>query len=232
MVELTLLVCFFLLNVNETYISITNFPSMFFLGQSFLQDQPFPLQLKKQQNPFKSNKRSALTSSSSSSSSSSVLPLKLSSEASGRTKPPATQSVSSSLPFSHGLLGLSQPNGVIQSTQDVPLALTTKTRSDVPVNLSTGGRKSSASASPTPNRSRDPRKSKTPKALEAWKGLSQNHLVQSLVDLFQHSGAEQELPSSKDSDDSAEDEDDEDDDVEDEEDDDEEDSDDSLSGEI
>lgn len=172
------------------------------------------------------------SSSSSSSSSSSLLPLKLSSEASGRTKPPAAQGVSSSsLPFSHGLLGLGQPNGVIQSTQDMPLALTTKPRSDVPVNLSTGGRKSPASASPTPNRTREPRKSKTPKALEAWRGLSQNHLVQSLVDLFQHSGAEQELPSSKDSDDSAEDEDDEDDDVEDEEDDDEEDSDDSLSGE-
>ncbi len=56
--------------------------------------------------------------------------------------------------------------------------------------------------------------------------------MQSLVDLFQHSGAEQKLPSSKDSDESAEDEDDEDDDVEDEEDDDEEDSDDSLSGEM
>ncbi|XP_016364401.1 bromodomain adjacent to zinc finger domain protein 2B-like isoform X2 [Sinocyclocheilus rhinocerous] len=111
----------------------------------------------------------------------------------------------------------------------MPLALTTKPRSDVPVNLSTGGRKSPASASPIPNRTREPRKSKTPKALEAWRGLSQNHLVQSLVDLFQHSGAEQKLPSSKDSDDSAEDEDDEDDDVEDEEDDDEEDSDDSLS---
>uniref|UniRef100_A0A672NFV7 Bromodomain adjacent to zinc finger domain protein 2B-like n=1 Tax=Sinocyclocheilus grahami TaxID=75366 RepID=A0A672NFV7_SINGR len=202
------------------------------LKQSFLsQDQKFPLQLKKQQDPYKINKRTeALTSSSSSSSSSSALPLKLSSEASGRTKPPALQGVSSStLPFSHGLLGLGQPNGVVPSTQDMPLALTTKPRSDVPVNLSTGGRKSPASASPTPNRTREPRKSKTPKALEAWKGLSQNHLVQSLVDLFQHSGAEQKLPSSKDSDDSAEDEDDEDDDVEDEEDDDEEDSDDSLS---
>ncbi|XP_067315291.1 bromodomain adjacent to zinc finger domain protein 2B isoform X4 [Pseudorasbora parva] len=204
------------------------------LKQSFLsQDQTFPLQLKKQQNPYKINKRAGVPTSSSSSSSlssSSVLPVKLSSEASGRTKPPAAQGVSSSsLPFSHGLLGLGQPNGVIQSTQDVPLALTTKPRSDVPVNLSTGGRKSPASASPTPNRTREPRKSKTPKALEAWRGLSQNHLVQSLVDLFQHSGAEQELPSSKDSDDSAEDEDDEDDDVEDEEDDDEEDSDDSLS---
>uniref|UniRef100_A0A9J8B0Q9 Bromodomain adjacent to zinc finger domain, 2Ba n=1 Tax=Cyprinus carpio carpio TaxID=630221 RepID=A0A9J8B0Q9_CYPCA len=202
------------------------------LKQSFLsQDQTFPLQLKKQQNPSKINKKAeALTSSSSSSSSSSALPLKLSSKASGRTKPPAVQGVSSSsLPFSHGLLGLGQPNGVIQSTQDVPLALTTKPCSDVPVNLSTGGRKSPASASPTPNRTREPRKSKTPKALEAWRGLSQNHLVQSLVDLFQHSGADQKLPSSKDSDDSAEDEDDEDDDVEDEEDDDEEDSDDSLS---
>uniref|UniRef100_A0A672NFJ3 Bromodomain adjacent to zinc finger domain protein 2B-like n=1 Tax=Sinocyclocheilus grahami TaxID=75366 RepID=A0A672NFJ3_SINGR len=196
-----------------------------------MKDQKFPLQLKKQQDPYKINKRTeALTSSSSSSSSSSALPLKLSSEASGRTKPPALQGVSSStLPFSHGLLGLGQPNGVVPSTQDMPLALTTKPRSDVPVNLSTGGRKSPASASPTPNRTREPRKSKTPKALEAWKGLSQNHLVQSLVDLFQHSGAEQKLPSSKDSDDSAEDEDDEDDDVEDEEDDDEEDSDDSLS---
>uniref|UniRef100_A0A671T9B6 Bromodomain adjacent to zinc finger domain protein 2B-like n=1 Tax=Sinocyclocheilus anshuiensis TaxID=1608454 RepID=A0A671T9B6_9TELE len=197
-----------------------------------MKDQTFPLQLKKQQDPYKINKRAeALTSSSSSSSSSSsALPLKLSSEASGRTKPPAVQGVSSSsLPFSHGLLGLGQPNGVVPSTQDMPLALTTKPRSDVPVNLSTGGRKSPASASPTPNRTREPRKSKTPKALEAWRGLSQNHLVQSLVDLFQHSGAEQKLPSSKDSDDSAEDEDDEDDDVEDEEDDDEEDSDDSLS---
>uniref|UniRef100_A0A8C1X455 Bromodomain adjacent to zinc finger domain, 2Ba n=1 Tax=Cyprinus carpio TaxID=7962 RepID=A0A8C1X455_CYPCA len=211
------------------------FPSLFslcFLLQSFLsQDQTFPLQLKKQQDPYKINKRGeALMSSTSSSSSSSALPLKLSSEASGRTKPPAAQGVSSSgLPFSHGLLGLGQPNGVIQSSQEMPLALTTKPRSDVPVNLSTGGRKSPASASPTPNRTREPRKSKTPKALEAWRGLSQNHLVQSLVDMFQHSGDEQKLPSSKDSDDSAEDEDDEDDDVEDEEDDDEEDSDDSLS---
>uniref|UniRef100_A0A8C2JTV6 Bromodomain adjacent to zinc finger domain, 2Ba n=1 Tax=Cyprinus carpio TaxID=7962 RepID=A0A8C2JTV6_CYPCA len=189
------------------------------------------MKLKKQQDPYKINKRAeALMSSTSSSSSSSALPLKLSSEASGRTKPPAAQGVSSSgLPFSHGLLGLGQPNGVIQSSQEMPLALTTKPRSDVPVNLSTGGRKSPASASPTPNRTREPRKSKTPKALEAWRGLSQNHLVQSLVDMFQHSGDEQKLPSSKDSDDSAEDEDDEDDDVEDEEDDDEEDSDDSLS---
>uniref|UniRef100_A0A671KWT9 Bromodomain adjacent to zinc finger domain protein 2B-like n=1 Tax=Sinocyclocheilus anshuiensis TaxID=1608454 RepID=A0A671KWT9_9TELE len=189
--------------------------------------QTFPLQLKKQQDPPKINKKAEALTSSSSSSSSSALLLKLSSEASGRTKPPAAQGVSSSsLPFSHGLLGLGQPNGVIQITQDVPLALTTKPRSDVPVNLSTGGRKSPASASPIPNRTREPRKSKTPKALEAWRGLSQNHLVQSLVDLFQHSGTEQKLPSSKDSDDSAEDEDDEDDDVED---DDEEDSDDSLS---
>uniref|UniRef100_A0A672KC29 Bromodomain adjacent to zinc finger domain, 2Ba n=1 Tax=Sinocyclocheilus grahami TaxID=75366 RepID=A0A672KC29_SINGR len=195
-----------------------------------MKDQTFPLQLKKQQDPSKINKKTEALTSSSSSSSSSALLLKLSSEASGRTKPPATQGVSSSsLPFSHGLLGLGQPNGVIQITQDVPLALTTKPHSDVPVNLSTGGRKSPASASPIPNRTREPRKSKTPKALEAWRGLSQNHLVQSLVDLFQHSGAEQKLPSSKDSDDSAEDEDDEDDDVEDEEDDDEEDSDDSLS---
>ncbi|XP_073726899.1 bromodomain adjacent to zinc finger domain protein 2B isoform X4 [Misgurnus anguillicaudatus] len=205
------------------------------LKQSFLsQDQTFPLQLKKQQSPYKINKRTGILTSttSSSSPSSSVLPHKHSSEASSRTKPPAAQGVSSSpLPFPHNLLGLGQPNGVIQSTQDAPLALTTKPRTDLPVNLSTGGRKSPANVSPTPNHTtREPRKSKTPKALEAWRGLSQNHLVQSLVDLFQHSGAEQELPSSKESDDSAEDEDDEDDDVEDEEDDDdEEDSDDSLS---
>ncbi|XP_051562139.1 bromodomain adjacent to zinc finger domain protein 2B-like isoform X6 [Myxocyprinus asiaticus] len=199
------------------------------LKQSFLsQDQTFPLQLKKQQDPFKINKRMGLltSSSSSSSSSSSVLPPKLSSETSGRTKPPMVQgTASSSLPFPHGLLGLGQPNGVIQSTQDAPLALTTKPRSDLPVNLSTGGRKNPTSPSPTPKCTREPRKSK----LDAWRGLSQNHLVQSLVDLFHHSGAEQELPSSKESDDSADDEDDEDDDVEDEEDDDEEDSDDSLS---
>uniref|UniRef100_A0A8C1PYG5 Bromodomain adjacent to zinc finger domain, 2Ba n=1 Tax=Cyprinus carpio TaxID=7962 RepID=A0A8C1PYG5_CYPCA len=147
--------------------------------------------------------------------------------------PPKSLPLSSSPkppPLTPTLKSQSQPNGVIQSSQEMPLALTTKPRSDVPVNLSTGGRKSPASASPTPNRTREPRKSKTPKALEAWRGLSQNHLVQSLVDMFQHSGDEQKLPSSKDSDDSAEDEDDEDDDVEDEEDDDEEDSDDSLSG--
>ncbi|KTG05528.1 hypothetical protein cypCar_00008691 [Cyprinus carpio] len=120
------------------------------LKQSFLsQDQTFPLQLKKQQDPYKINKRGeALMSSTSSSSSSSALPLKLSSEASGRTKPPAAQGVSSSgLPFSHGLLGLGQPNGVIQSSQEMPLALTTKPRSDVPVNLSTGGQSDSNSDS-------------------------------------------------------------------------------------
>lgn len=170
-----------------------------------------------------------LSSSSSSQPSSSALSVKHSSESSGRTKPPSASAVSSSsLSFPHSLLALAQANGVIHSTQDTPLALTTKPRSDLPVNLSTGGRKSPAGA--TANHAREPRKSKTPKALEAWRGLSQKHLVQSLVDLFHHSGAEQELPSSKESDDSAEDEDDEDDDVEDEEDDDEEDSDDSLSG--
>ncbi|XP_057193148.1 bromodomain adjacent to zinc finger domain protein 2B isoform X10 [Triplophysa rosa] len=198
------------------------------LNQSFPSpDQTFPLLLKKQQ--FKINKRTGVLSSSSSSQpSSSVLSVQHSSEASGRTKPPSASAVSSSsLSFPHSLLALAQANGVIQSTQDAPLALTTKPRSDLPVNLSTGGRKSPAGA--TPNHAREPRKSKTPKALEAWRGLSQKHLVQSLVDLFQHSGAEQQLPSSKESDDSAEDEEDEDDDVEDEEDDDEEDSDDSLS---
>uniref|UniRef100_A0AAR2JG51 Bromodomain adjacent to zinc finger domain, 2Ba n=1 Tax=Pygocentrus nattereri TaxID=42514 RepID=A0AAR2JG51_PYGNA len=209
------------------------------LKQSLLsQDQEFPLQLKKQQELYKPSKRSGTESSSSPSLlSSTLLPLKPSS---GRTKPPAAQGAAPSpgLLLSQTLLGLSQANGVIQSVpQDVPLALTTKSHTDLPVNLSTGGRKDAltsptlapTSATPQPGRPRNSRKSKTPKPLEAWKEVSQNHLVQSLVDVFHHGRAEQELPGSKDSDDSAEDDDDDEDDDVDDEEEDEEDSDDSLS---
>ncbi|KAM4631173.1 bromodomain adjacent to zinc finger domain protein 2B isoform 2-T2 [Polymixia lowei] len=150
----------------------------------------------------------------------------------------------------------------------------------MPVNLSTGGSRTQAAPQAGPQ-SRPPttsphaaahgsRKNKTPKVkgqaqglglgqgpgqadpLAAWKGFSQNHLVQSLVDLFR--GGESGigipgvgipgvgipgvgipgvciptagLPANKESDDSGDDDDDEDDDLEDEED--EEDSDDSLS---
>uniref|UniRef100_A0A8B9KTE7 Bromodomain adjacent to zinc finger domain, 2Ba n=1 Tax=Astyanax mexicanus TaxID=7994 RepID=A0A8B9KTE7_ASTMX len=198
------------------------------------QDQEFPLQFKKQQELYKAPKHSKVESSLLSST---LLTLKPSS---GRTKPPAAQGAapSPSLLLSQTLLGLSQANGVIQSVpQDVPLALTTKPRTDLPVNLSTGGRKDSPTpptvaptSSPAPTgRPRNSRKSKTPKPLEAWKEVSQNHLVQSLVDLFHRGGAEQELPVSKDSDDSAEDDDDDEDDDVDDEEEDEEDTDDSLS---
>ncbi|TTI92359.1 Bromodomain adjacent to zinc finger domain protein 2B [Bagarius yarrelli] len=141
------------------------------------------------------------------------------------------------------LLGLGHTNGVIQnSTQDTPLALTTKPRADLPVNLSTGGRKDTSlhssslaplpalvPASVLPARPRASRKNKTPRALEVPKDVSQKHLVKSLVDLFHHAAGEQETPSKKDSDESGED--DEDDDVDDEDDDeeDDEDEDDSLS---
>ncbi|XP_072539756.1 bromodomain adjacent to zinc finger domain protein 2B isoform X17 [Salminus brasiliensis] len=214
----------------------------FRLKQSLLsQDQEFPLQLKKQQESYKPSKRAGTESSSSSAPSmlsSTLLPLKPSS---GRTKPPAAQGAAPlpGLLLSQTLLGLSQANGVIQSMpQDVPLALTTKPHADLPVNLSTGGRKdtptpptvAAPTSSPAPTgRPRNSRKSKTPKPLEAWKEVSQNHLVQSLVDLFHRGGAEQELPGSKDSDDSAEDDDDDEDDDVDDEEEDEEDTDDSLS---
>ncbi|XP_066519299.1 bromodomain adjacent to zinc finger domain protein 2B [Hoplias malabaricus] len=211
------------------------------LKQSFLLDQELPLQLKKQQEAFKSSKHPERESSSSSPSpsllSSTLLPLK---STSGRTKPPAAQGVapSANLLLSQTLLGLGQANGVIQNVpQDVPLALTTKPRSDLPVNLSTGGRKDTStpptlaptSTTALPARPRNSRKSKNPKPLETWKEASQNHLVQSLVDLFHRGGAEQELPVTKDSDDSAEDDDDDEDDDVDDEEEDEEDTDDSLS---
>ncbi|XP_062853759.1 bromodomain adjacent to zinc finger domain protein 2B isoform X4 [Trichomycterus rosablanca] len=212
------------------------------------QDQEFPLQLKKQQDLYKTSQSSGIISSSSSSplplssSSSTLLPSKITS---GRTKPPTAQGVPASpnLLLSQTLLGLSHANGVIQSsTQDAPLALTTKTRSDLPVNLSTGGRKDTAattpptastatpgSASALPARPRPSRKNKTPRALEAWKDVSQKHLVQSLVELYNQGGAEQKTPGKKDSDESAEDDDDDEEDDMDDEDEDEEDEDDSLS---
>lgn len=174
-----------------------------------------------------------------------------------------------------GLPDPPHPNGVIQSSsQDAPLALITKPRrspqhdstsASMPVNLSTGVGRSPA-APPAGLPSQPPatsplhtasRKSKTPKgrgqvarpgpgpALATWKGLSQNHLVQSLVDLFRtgESGIgipgvsipgvglpgtcnpPAGLPANKESDDSADD-----DDEEEEDDDDEEDTDDTLSG--
>ncbi|XP_041936036.1 bromodomain adjacent to zinc finger domain protein 2B isoform X4 [Alosa sapidissima] len=133
------------------------------------------------------------------------LPVNLST-GSGRTQPPpATLSSSSSSSSSAAAVG------TLQSS--TPLA--------TPAAPSEGGR------------ARGPRKSKTPKALGTWKGSSQNHLAQSLVDLFQHGakaeGGEPAAASSKDSDDSGDDDDDEDDDLLDEEDEDEEDSEDSLS---
>uniref|UniRef100_A0A667XXP3 Bromodomain adjacent to zinc finger domain 2B n=1 Tax=Myripristis murdjan TaxID=586833 RepID=A0A667XXP3_9TELE len=184
----------------------------FRLKQSILSQGPtFPADVKKQQGPNRSPKRTV---------SSSPLP----------PAPPPSQNNHSNLFLSSALLGLPEPhhpNGVIQSTtQDAPLALITKPRPP----------------------SRPPTTSPHVKG----QGLSQNHLVQSLVDLFR--GGESGvgipgvsipgvgipgvgipgvstptagLPANKESDDSGDDDDDEDDDLEDEED--EEDSDDSLS---
>lgn len=161
-----------------------------------------------------------------------------------------------------------QPNGVIQSAvQEAPLALITKPRGhsrtpdkpllaatspafSTPVNLTTGAREHSLSASSSASASTTagvlgpatssprPRKGKPTKVtMVAAAGPSpgqQSHLVQSLVDLFR--GTESDIPSSKDSNDSAEDvedwddDDDDDDDDEDEDDDDDEISDDSQSG--
>ncbi|XP_042566548.1 bromodomain adjacent to zinc finger domain protein 2B isoform X3 [Clupea harengus] len=160
-----------------------------------------------------------------------------------------------------------QPNGVIQSAvQEAPLALITKPRGhsrtpdkpllaatspafSTPVNLTTGAREHSLSASSSASASATagvlgpatssprPRKGKPTKVtMVAAAGPSpgqQSHLVQSLVDLFR--GTESDIPSSKDSNDSAEDvedwddDDDDDDDDEDEDDDDDEISDDSQS---
>lgn len=139
-----------------------------------------------------------------------------------------------------------------QPSKGAPYTPTSIADTSLPVNLSTGssrtqppaalsavGALQSATplAAPAPTeggRARGSRKSKSPKALAAWKGNAQNHLAQSLVDLFQHGALPEGEPaaSSKDSDDSGDDDDDEDDDLGDEEDEDEEDSDDSLSGEM
>ncbi|XP_035382449.1 bromodomain adjacent to zinc finger domain protein 2B isoform X3 [Electrophorus electricus] len=210
------------------------------LKQSFLlQDQEFTLQVRKQQDVYSSSSKSAALHSSSSSPCSSLLssllPHKLTS---GRTVPPAARSVPPlprGLLLPQSLLDLNKANGAIQSAeapQDTPLALTTKPRPDLPVNLSTGSRKDGPAVTPAPGppgRPRASRKSKTPKPLEAWKEVSQNHLAQPLADLFHRGAGERglEFLGGKDSDESADDDDD-DDDVDDEEED-EEDSDDSLS---
>uniref|UniRef100_A0A671XYW5 Bromodomain adjacent to zinc finger domain 2B n=1 Tax=Sparus aurata TaxID=8175 RepID=A0A671XYW5_SPAAU len=194
------------------------------------QGQTFPAELKKQQQgPNKSPKRTSLSSS--------PLP---------PAPPPPPQNNHSNLFLSSALLGLPEPhhpNGVIQSTtQDAPLALITKPRKDSGKGQTPGLGQGQGQGQADP--------------LAAWKGFSQNHLVQSLVDLFR--GGESGigipgvsipgvgipgvgipgtcnptagLPANKESDDSGDDDDDEDDDLEEEEEeeDDEEDSDDSLS---
>uniref|UniRef100_A0A3P9JH03 MBD domain-containing protein n=1 Tax=Oryzias latipes TaxID=8090 RepID=A0A3P9JH03_ORYLA len=208
--------------------------------------QTFPTEQKKQQQrPNKSPKRTLLSSPP-------VQPL----------PPPPPQNNHSNLFLSSALLGLPEPhhpNGVIQSTtQDAPLALITKPRKDsasqgksppsdldassMPVNLSTGASRAQGQT-PGPGQT---------DLLAAWKGFSQNHPVQSLVDLFR--GRESAigmsgvsipgvgipgvgipgtcnpaagLPANKESDDSGDDDDDDEDDLEEE---DEEDSDESLSG--
>uniref|UniRef100_A0A667Y0K7 Bromodomain adjacent to zinc finger domain 2B n=1 Tax=Myripristis murdjan TaxID=586833 RepID=A0A667Y0K7_9TELE len=237
-------------------IALTTSPKALSSTSILSQGPTFPADVKKQQGPNRSPKRTV---------SSSPLP----------PAPPPSQNNHSNLFLSSALLGLPEPhhpNGVIQSTtQDAPLALITKPRKDsasqgknpqcdsdagsMPVNLSTGAGRTQANKTPKV-------KGQAPglgqgqgqaDPLAAWKGLSQNHLVQSLVDLFR--GGESGvgipgvsipgvgipgvgipgvstptagLPANKESDDSGDDDDDEDDDLEDEED--EEDSDDSLSG--
>uniref|UniRef100_A0A8D3D0H4 Bromodomain adjacent to zinc finger domain 2B n=1 Tax=Scophthalmus maximus TaxID=52904 RepID=A0A8D3D0H4_SCOMX len=198
------------------------------------QGQTFPAELKKQ-GPNKSPKRMSLSSS----------PLQ-------PTPPPAPQNNHSNLFLSSALLGLPEPhhpNGVIQSTtQDAPLALISKPRKDsasqsrspqcdseagsMPVNLSTGASRTQATAQagpPSQPPTTSPHGQGQVDPLTAWKGFSQNHLVQSLVDLFR--GGESGIGIPGESDDSGDDDDDDDDDdLEEEEEEDEEDSDDSLSG--
>ncbi|XP_058889763.1 bromodomain adjacent to zinc finger domain protein 2B-like isoform X20 [Acipenser ruthenus] len=202
----------------------------------------FPVQLKKQQELYKNQKKVA-----------SALP-----SPKPTTDSPASQKLTpaninhSNLFLSNTLLGHHQPNGVIQSAiQDAPLALTTKSRSQPkpsnkqvlnssstsfpsPVDLCTSGKNHSSNQmmptrpSPSPALSKMPRKDKAISAMVTPVGKAPSHLVQSLLDHFR--GAESDIPSSKDSDDSIEDEDDEDDDDDDDNDeDDEEDSDDSQS---
>uniref|UniRef100_A0A672INE8 Bromodomain adjacent to zinc finger domain protein 2B-like n=1 Tax=Salarias fasciatus TaxID=181472 RepID=A0A672INE8_SALFA len=238
---------------SSSPIALTTSPKALSSTTLMSQGQTFPAELKKQQQgPNKSPKRTSLSSS--------PLP---------PVPPPPPQNNHSNLFLSSALLGLPEPhhpNGVIQSTtQDAPLALITKPRKDsasqgkspqrdsdlgsMPVNLSTGASRTPAAAhgQGQGQGQADP--------LAAWKGFSQNHLVQSLVDLFR--GGESGigipgvsipgvgvpgvgipgtcnptagLPANKESDDSGDDDDDEDDDLEEEEEEDEEDSDESLSG--
>ncbi|XP_041119302.1 bromodomain adjacent to zinc finger domain protein 2B-like isoform X4 [Polyodon spathula] len=217
------------------------------LKQSFyLQEQfklAFPVQLKKQQELYKNQKKVASALSSPKPTTDSPASQKLT---------PANRN-HSNIFLSNTLLGHHQPNGVIQSAiQDSPLALTTKPRSQPksndkpvlnsssasfpsPVNLCTSGKNHSSNQmmptrpSTSPALSRVSGKDKAIGAMVTPVGKAPSHLVQSLLDQFR--GAESDIPSSKDSDDSIEDEDDEDDDEDDDDEDeeDEEDSDDSQS---
>nr|XP_015214187.1 PREDICTED: bromodomain adjacent to zinc finger domain protein 2B isoform X4 [Lepisosteus oculatus]XP_015214188.1 PREDICTED: bromodomain adjacent to zinc finger domain protein 2B isoform X4 [Lepisosteus oculatus]XP_015214189.1 PREDICTED: bromodomain adjacent to zinc finger domain protein 2B isoform X4 [Lepisosteus oculatus]XP_015214190.1 PREDICTED: bromodomain adjacent to zinc finger domain protein 2B isoform X4 [Lepisosteus oculatus] len=203
--------------------------------------QTFPVQLKKQQELYKIQKKLVAP----------VLTPKITRDSPSNQK--LANSNHSNLFLSNTLLGHHQPNGVIQSAiQEAPLALTTKPRSQTktpdkplltssavsfsaPVNLSTGGKNHSTtqmvpvrpSTSPALPHVSGKDKASSAKVTPTGKSSTQSHLVQSLVDLFR--GAESDIPSSKDSDDSAEDEDDEDDDDDEEDDEDEEDTDDSQS---
>uniref|UniRef100_A0A3Q0QSY5 MBD domain-containing protein n=1 Tax=Amphilophus citrinellus TaxID=61819 RepID=A0A3Q0QSY5_AMPCI len=242
------------LSPSSSPIALTTSPKAPSSTTLMSQGQTFPAELKKQQQgPNKSPKRTSLSSS--------PLP---------PVPPPPPQNNHSNLFLSSALLGLPEPhhpNGVIQSTtQDAPLALITKPRKDsasqgkspqrdadagsMPVNLSTGANRTPGQ---TPGLGQGQGQGQAD-PLAAWKGFSQNHLVQSLVDLFR--GGESGigipgvsipgvgipgvgipgtcnptagLPANKESDDSGDDDDEEDDDLEEEEED-EEDSDDSLSG--
>ncbi|XP_033868769.3 bromodomain adjacent to zinc finger domain protein 2B-like isoform X5 [Acipenser ruthenus] len=217
------------------------------LKQSFyLQEQfklAFPVQLKKQQELYKNQKKVA----------SALYSPKPTTDSPASQKLTPANSNHSNLFLSNTLLGHHQPNGVIQSAiQDAPLALTTKSRSQPkpndkqvlnssstsfpsPVNLCTSGKNHSSNQmmptrpSTSPALSRVSGKDKAIGAKVTPVGKAPSHLVQSLLDQFR--GAESDFPSSKDSDDSIEDEDDEDDDDDDddEDDEDEEDSDDSQS---
>ncbi|XP_033868859.3 bromodomain adjacent to zinc finger domain protein 2B-like isoform X18 [Acipenser ruthenus] len=203
----------------------------------------FPVQLKKQQELYKNQKKVA----------SALYSPKPTTDSPASQKLTPANSNHSNLFLSNTLLGHHQPNGVIQSAiQDAPLALTTKSRSQPkpndkqvlnssstsfpsPVNLCTSGKNHSSNQmmptrpSTSPALSRVSGKDKAIGAKVTPVGKAPSHLVQSLLDQFR--GAESDFPSSKDSDDSIEDEDDEDDDDDDddEDDEDEEDSDDSQS---
>ncbi|KFQ47351.1 Bromodomain adjacent to zinc finger domain protein 2B, partial [Nestor notabilis] len=149
-------------------------------------------------------------------------------------------------PFlTNALLGNHQPNGVIQSViQEVPLALTTKLKSQtkinesvaisssapfsLPVNLSACGRKTTCNRTPVvpstspvlPGSGKD--KTVSNNAVNAVKTQHRLHSAKLVVEQFR--GVDSDAPSSKDSDDSNDDDDDDEDEDEDDEDDDSDDS--------